>query len=226
MELSLKECTFALGMTAQLLCTWFEIFNARYFDCELPKPHFVVNHARRMLGQFSCRKIRKGLFRRYQMVDYTIKVSDFYKMEEHDYQSTLLHEMIHYYIAYKGLRDSSAHGILFRQWMTRLNHDGWHITISSHTEHLAVSQHKDNEPYLLLLVRLSDGRCFLSVVNPAYQKRIDRQAAASPIIANHYWTTSKDMRYATWTKTRSLRRRRISLQEYQRLLNLFSLKQG
>ena len=205
-------------MTAQQLRSWFQQFNKQYFGEELPEPRFVVNHARRMLGQFSCRRVRKGLFRGYQNVGYTIKVSDFYQMEEHDYQATLLHEMIHYYITYKGLRDTSTHGALFRRWMARLNQDGWHITISSRTDNMTVNQQTEQQ-YLLLLARLTDGRCLQSVVNPTYRRYIDKQANASPLIAEHHWKVSRDMRYAAWSKTRSLRGQRISLQEYQQLLD-------
>ena len=108
-------------MTAQTLREWFTTFNAQYFGNTLPEPHFVVNHAKRTLGQFSCHKVRRGLLPgRWKTTGYTIKVSEFYHTSDHDRQSVLLHEMIHFYIAYTQTRDTSAHGKVFRQWMQRL----------------------------------------------------------------------------------------------------------
>lgn len=203
-------------MTAQQLREWFLEFNSKYFGGELPEPRFVVNHAKRMMGQFSCRRVRKGLFGGYETVGYTIKISEFYQMEEHDYQSTLLHEMIHYYIIFKKLRDTSAHGVLFRKWMERLNRDGWNITVSSKAQHLKISQPKTDEQFLLLLVALADGRHMMTVVNPSYKKYLERQIAATKIIAEHRWMVSRDKRFATWSKARSLRGKRISAAEYQK----------
>jgi predicted SprT family Zn-dependent metalloprotease len=46
-------------------------------------------------------------------------------------QDTILHEMIHYSIAVKQIRDTSAHGKLFRAEMARINAEGnRHIRIS------------------------------------------------------------------------------------------------
>ena len=39
--------------------------------------------------------------------------------------------MIHYYIAYKGIRDSSAHGKIFRSLMSVVNtRHGRHVSVS------------------------------------------------------------------------------------------------
>lgn len=207
-----------MELTAQILRDWFGQFNTRYFGGELPEPRFIVNKAKRMLGQFSCRRVRQGLFRGYKTVGHTIKVSEYYDLQAHDYQSTLLHEMIHYYIAYKHLRDTSAHGRLFRQWMERLNKDGWGITVSSRTERYAIRQQSQDAQYLLLVVTTSDGRHFLSVVNPSYRKYIERQLALSPMITSHHWKVSRAPEYAHWSKVRSLRGKRITEEEYSALV--------
>ena len=204
-------------MTAQQLRTWFREFNSKYFGSELPEPRFVVNRAKRMLGQFSCRRVRKGLFRRYETVGYIIKISEFYQMEERDYQSTLLHEMIHYYITYKGKKDTSAHGKLFRAWMEHLNRQGWNIMVSSNPQYLKTSQTKDGEQFLLLLMKLKDGRHMLTVVNPNYRKYLERQMAVSGYVVEYHWTISKDKRFAVWAKARSLRGKRITADEYQQM---------
>lgn len=205
-------------MTAQQLRTWFEEFNSKYFGGELPEPRFVVNHAKRMLGQFSCRRVRKGLFKGYETVGYTIKISEFYEMEERDYQSTLLHEMIHYYIMYKGKRDTSPHGKLFRAWMEHLNRQGWNIMVSSNPKNLKTFQTKEDEQFLLLLIKLKDDRRMLTVVNPNYRKYLERQIAVSRYVAEFHWMVSKDKRFTVWSKARSLRGKRITAAEYDQMI--------
>ncbi len=209
-----------MELTAQKLREWFGQFNTRYFGGELPEPRFMVNKARRLMGQFSCRRVRKGLFRGYETVGYTIKISEYYDLSEHEYQSTLLHEMIHYYIMYKHAKDSSAHGKLFRQWMQRLNQDGWDITISAKTDRLTIREQTADAQYLLLLLETRDDKYFLAVVNPSYRKYIERQLTLAPTIVAHHWRVSRDAQYASWSKVRSLRGKRINKSEFSNILTL------
>ena len=207
-----------MELTAQILRDWFGQFNARYFGNELPEPRFVVNKARRMLGQFSCKKVRQGLFRGYKTVGYTIKVSEYYDLSEHEYQSTLLHEMIHYYIAYAREKDTSAHGVLYRQWMQRINQDGWGITISSKTAGYTIRNQREDVQYLLLAIKTKEEKHYLSVVSPSYRKYIERQIMLSSMIIDHHWVVSCDQQYANWSKVRSLRGKRITMEEYERII--------
>ncbi len=208
-----------MELTVSLLRAWFHDFNIRYFQEKLPEPRLLVSRSRTQLGQFSCRRLRKGLFRGYTTTGYTIKVSEYYDMEERDYQQTLLHEMIHYYIAFVGAKDTSPHGRLFRELAERLNNaGGWHITVSSRTDHLRARNQKSSAQYLLVLFKSSDNHYFLSVVNPDYRNYIARQAQSSPMIADCRFVVSHDERYATWPRTRTLRGRRITEKEYLQII--------
>ncbi|MBR1687313.1 MAG: SprT-like domain-containing protein [Prevotella sp.] len=207
-----------MELTVQHLREWFRTFNAAYFGGQLPEPRLTVSRARTQLGQFSCRRQRQGLFQRAVLTGWHIKVSDYYDMPERAYQETLLHEMIHYYIAYTGARDASAHGPLFRREMERLNAEGWHISVSERSGRWPARRVKAGRRYLLVLLQTADGRYFVSVVNPGYRTYIDLQAAASPQIVAHAWRTSTDDGYASWPRTRSLRGRRITAEAYRQLL--------
>ena len=209
-----------MELTVKILREWFHQFNAAYFESELPEPKLLVSKSRTQLGQFSCRRVRKGLFSGYKTVGYTIKVSEFYDMQEREYQQTLLHEMIHYYIAFTGAKDTSPHGRLFRELMARLNAvGGWHITVSSRTGQYQVRQQAVETQYLLMLLTTTDGKHYVSVVNPSFRKFIEHQAAQSPQVTTCQWVVSRDTRYATWPKTRSLRGRRITEVEYLQIIH-------
>lgn len=52
-------------------------------------------------------------------------------MPEEEVEDTIIHEMIHYYIGYNQLEDTSPHGSIFRQIMNAINEKyGRHLTIS------------------------------------------------------------------------------------------------
>ena len=142
-----------------------------------------------------------------------------YDLSERDYQQTLLHEMIHYYIAYTSVRDTSAHGRLFRQEAARINHaGGWNITISERRRTLTVRKEHQRKQSLLLLLKTEDGKFYVSAVNPNYRTIIDRQARMAKVIEEYHWTVSGDSRYSTLPLSRSLRGRRISESEYLQII--------
>lgn len=208
-----------MELTVKILREWFSCFNTEYFDGRLPEPRLLVSRARTLMGQFRCKKIRKGWLRGSQLTDFTIQVSDFYDLSERDYQQTLLHEMIHYYIAYTSVRDTSAHGRLFRQEAARINHaGGWNITISERRRTLTVRKEHQRKQSLLLLLKTEDGKFYVSAVNPNYRTIIDRQARMAKVIEEYHWTVSGDSRYSTLPLSRSLRGRRISESEYLQII--------
>ncbi len=210
-----------MELTAKILRDWFVQFNADYFDAQLPLPQLTVGKARTQLGQFRCRKVRKGLFSAYKLTDFSIKVSEYYQLSERDYQQTLLHEMIHYYIAYKGVKDSSPHGRLFRQMAQYINEQGgWHITISERRSNLTIRDENVRRQSLLLLLSTKAQRYYLSVVNPNYRNYLAKQAERSPEIVEYHFVVSTDSQYASWPQCRSLRGRHITLEEYQKLMIL------
>ncbi len=210
-----------MELTAKILREWFGRFNTEYFNGGLPEPRLLVSSARTQLGQFSCRRVRKRLSQGYTLMGFTIKVSDYYEMSEHDYQQTLLHEMIHYYIAYTGARDTSPHGRLFRQWAERINKaGGWQITVSSRTEQYAVRNQHTDAQYLLVLIKTTNHLYYLSVINPSYRNYVNQQAERSALVETYHFMVSTDKKYATWPKSRSLRGRRISEEEYRKMMIL------
>ena len=150
-------------------------------------------------------------------------MSAYYNVSEREYQNVLLHEMIHYYLSYKGIRDTSPHGREFRRLMEWLNREhGWHITVSTRTKGWDVSAH--NQPRLhrqrhVIMVETTDDRCFVGVVHADYVRYVDRQARQSSLVKNHYWFVSDADMFADYPQSRSLRGRRMKRQAFDQLLN-------
>ena len=137
---------------------------------------------------------------------------------EREFQETLLHEMIHLYIAYHNITDTSSHGKEFRRIMQRLNSEhGWHITVStSMHKHKLTPSHPDNSPasFLVLALVLDDGTRMLSVVNVRSVLKVDALARRTRRIADHRWYMSQDPYFRDFTCVRSLRARRVSMDVY------------
>ena len=85
----------------------FDKWNGTIFNNELPTPSFELMHTKRLLGQFRWRRIGSD------KLGYTIRISTFYDRPFALYVDTIVHEMLHYYIKYKGIKDTSSHG---REW--------------------------------------------------------------------------------------------------------------
>ena len=94
-----------MTITTTLLTQWYNQFNHTFFNDELPHTNIniCVSKTKRALG--SCQMQLFGGKK-------TIKVSQYYKRTEIEYQATLIHEMIHLY-EYIKFRTMS-HGKFFK----------------------------------------------------------------------------------------------------------------
>lgn len=215
--------------TTDYLSAQFAVFNARYFGGELPEPQFKVNSARTLLGQFSCRRVRKGLLGLRHSDEYTIAISRFYEMSERDVQTVLLHEMIHYHICYHRLADTSPHGTLFRREMRRINADGWNITVRTSTKGWQINGGKDRPKRFVVALTMPDG-CYFAAVQRPYVKAFN--AALGRIVGSESGRTNavsdrtRDQNRREWFFTgdeffvqfplvRTLRFRKVSAPEFE-----------
>lgn len=96
--------------------TFFHLYNLNYFGNLLPAPNFKVRHSYRTLGYFSCEYDDYG-----NMFNQTIEISDYYDYTESQLRDILVHEMIHYYLAYKGIDPQCNHGKDFNNMADKFN---------------------------------------------------------------------------------------------------------
>ena len=94
----------------------FETFNHAYFGGGLQTVPLKLSRATRSLGACTYKKRRK-LFGGLEFYDFCIRISTKFDLPENELEDVLLHEMIHYDILSKQLKDTSAHGRLFRSRM-------------------------------------------------------------------------------------------------------------
>ena len=196
--------------------TNFMRFNTQYFDGVLPLPRLRAGRSRTQLGTMSCK--RKTSWGRIKLYDFTISLSNYYDQTEHQFQSVLLHEMIHLSIAVSGVKDTSPHGVVFRGLMKRLNRDGWDIQIMTKTRDYTKAYTGTATviaQYIVLALEMNDGKRFLSSVNPKFVRDINQQLRTIPQISHYAWFTTSDRWFEAMPKVRSLRGRRVTAEVFQ-----------
>lgn len=134
----------------------FAHFNTLIFGSELPEPKFALTKARSFRGKLVYRC--KNVFGRKKCFDFEMRISVLFNLEKEEWEDVVIHEMIHYYIAFKHLNDASSHGPLFRKIMNHINdRHQRNITVSTKSTD---AQRADNHVrgHYLCLAKFNDGR--------------------------------------------------------------------
>ena len=205
---------------------WFKRFDQEYFGGKLPLPELALTRAKTRLGQLAFK--RASRWGRTKLYDFKLSMSTYYDMTEQQAKSVLLHEMIHYIIGYTGLKDTSPHGVVFRGMMDNLNRKyGWDIRVMTSTKGWKVSERvaekkkaKGPQTYLMLAIELKDGKFYLSRVNPGFARRIEKQLPMVRELRSHRWYTTQESYFEDYPQVRSLRGRRITKGDFEKLQNV------
>lgn len=215
-------------VTIEWMEEWFRRFDHEYFGGKLPVPELGLTHAKTRLGQLAYK--RASRWGRTKLYDFKLSMSTYYDMTDKQAKSVLLHEMIHYIIGYTGLKDTSAHGVVFKGLMDKLNSQyGWDIRVLTSTKGWKVSEtvksrkeKKGPQIYLMLAIEMNDGRHYLSRVNPSFARRIENQLKTVREVVSHHWYTTMENYFEDYPQVRSLRGRRISKADFGKLLNVLT----
>ena len=207
---------------------WFKRFDQEYFGGKLPLPELGLTRAKTRLGQLAFK--RSSRWGRTKLYDFKLSMSTYYDMTDKQAKSVLLHEMIHYIIGYTGLKDTAPHGVVFRGMMDNLNRKhGWDIRVMTSTKGWKVSEtvvarKKAAGPqiYLILAVELKDGKHFLSRVSPRFARSLERQLLKAKEVSSYSWYTTQESYSEDFPQVRSLRGRRITKGDFEKLRNVLT----
>ncbi|MBO4671049.1 MAG: SprT-like domain-containing protein [Bacteroidales bacterium] len=165
----------------------FDEFNSLIFGGKLPKIPLALSNAATYVGQCTF-KTRKKPFRAPEHYDFKLRISTRFDLPQSELEDTIIHEMIHYYIRLNGIKDSSAHGTVFRRMMNDINSRfGRHIRVSHHTTKDQREALVDQRPkwHVVAIVSFKDGRQGLKLL-PRIAQRITayhRTVGSSPEVA-------------------------------------------
>lgn len=207
---------------------WFRRFDHDYFGGKLPVPELGLTRAKTRLGQLAYKRATR--WGRTKLYAFKLSMSTYYDMTDRQAKSVLLHEMIHYIIGFTGLKDTAPHGIVFRGMMDNLNRKyGWDIRVMTSTKGWKVSEWaeerqkaKGPQIYLMLVIEMQDGKHYLSRVNPSFARRIESKLALVRELRSHRWYTTHEPYFEDYPQVRSLRGRRISKSDFEKLRNVLT----
>lgn len=211
-------------MNVEDLRKLFHYCNDKYFDGKLPEPKFRVSHSRTRLGTFSYQRVmgRRLNFGSFHLPsrtgggrDWALSISDYYLMTPDQLEDVMTHEMIHFSIAYTGLKDSAPHGIVFRGMMDAINRKwGRHISVMTSTRGWKPRVEPKPQTYLVLGLQMRDGTYFLSSVNPKSAGELDLRLNRIREVVAHKWVKTTDDYFRSFPRVRSLRGRRVTKEVY------------
>lgn len=211
----------------------FNYCNNKYFDGELPLPKLKVSHAKTRLGSMSCKRTirkEKGLIGwmnggrkaiHAAFTDFQISISDYYMMTDDQREDVMIHEMIHYSIAYTGLRDTAPHGVVFRGMMDAINRKfGRHISVMTTTKGWQPRISPKPTKFLVLGLHMRSGEYFLSSVNRSFAGRLELQISRLRDVESHRWVETTDEYFRNFPCVRSLRGRRVTKAVFESKLGI------
>lgn len=215
-------------VTVEWMEEWFRRFDHDYFGGKLPVPELGLTRTKTRLGQLAYKRATR--WGRTQLYDFKLSMSTYYDMTDRQAKSVLLHEMIHYIIGFTGLKDTAPHGIVFRGMMDNLNRKyGWDIRVMTSTKGWKVSERveerqktKGLQTYLMLAIEMQDGKHYLSRVNPSFARRIESKLSLVRELRSHRWYTTQEPYFEDYPQVRSLRGRRISKSDFEKLRNVLT----
>ena len=100
--------------------------NDKYFNRSLPAPKYGLIKKLNTLARFEFWPAKKG---RHPIKNQRIQFSEYYDFDEETFRDIMAHELIHYWLAWNGVKTRRDHGKEFMAKATELNTKyGLHIT--------------------------------------------------------------------------------------------------
>lgn len=140
-----------MKVTLDIIREKFDLFNDSYFNSELPRIEFKITKEKRRFGFFEYARRYDAFTHKYIEVPIRIGISSYYDMPEKSFDETLIHEMIHYYIAHKRIKDNNKHGRYFMMYASRISAaSGYDITRYGSSEGMALNSADSSKEYFIM----------------------------------------------------------------------------
>lgn len=162
----------------------FDLFNRQMFGGHLPPLPIRISDAATFLGMCVA-KVRTLPDGQRRHSDFELRMSMRHDIGERELEDVIIHEMIHYFIMYNELNDTSPHGEIFKAMMRSINRTyGRNITISRRitTEEKAAITSERKKWHVIAVIRFRDGRYGIKVLPRVVPKILDyhRHVSAVP----------------------------------------------
>lgn len=191
----------------------FDSFNELCFEGRLVRPEIEIMRSRHCLGQVCYRRERRP-GKGWIFSGLRLRISGSVDLEESVAEDILLHEMIHCHILSNQLHDSSAHGVIFRSMMRKINTGfGRHIRISHKRSEEELRSDTRVREHFVCVCRLRNGEDCITVSARTSVFRIMDAVSSLDLISGADWYYSKDPYFNRYPRSRTLKLYRISDRE-------------
>ena len=187
----------------------FEEFNRQMFAGQLPKLPIELSDAKTFLGKCVYRK-RIGADGKNENYDFRLRINTRIDFPEQEVEDTIIHEMIHYYIRWKQLEDTSSHGSIFQHMMNSINEKyGRHVSI----RHIATEEQneqaidKRQHWHVVAVLHFKDGKTGIKVlprVTPSIINYCNKMTSANDVLYIDLFM-SKDIFFNRFPNSSALR---------------------
>lgn len=148
-----------MNVTISYIEEKFDEFNRLMFAGRLPRIPVCLTNVKTFVGQCACKK-RLGADGKPEYYDFKLRINTRITLTEQELEDTLIHEMIHYYIFFNRLSDTSSHGQLFQRIMNEINRKFHrHISVSFKGTQAQREEAVDNRAryHVVAVVTLNNG---------------------------------------------------------------------
>jgi hypothetical protein len=177
-----------MELTVAYLQNQFKKYNAMFFNNELPWILIKIGRSKSNFGIYhSETSLVTG-----KVLKQHIMISKYYNQTDKQYDETLIHEMIHYYIKFKGIKDNNSHGYEFIKLMNKINSiSDFNITIKGSSFGLT-SDIENNKVYRIMKF-VYNGNIYFAKVSNKFNIR-----SYSNIIKDVKFYRTKDNYFSNW----------------------------
>lgn len=199
--------------TIQFATEKFREFNRLMFEGKLPEVPILMSDSRRALGMLKYERKRNMLG---QMVcsNFRIYISRRYDLQQDEVEDTLIHEMIHLYIAYNDLKDTSQHGDRFKHHMNLINRKfNRNITVSNKDKSINDTDIHACAHYICE-THWQDGKRYITCCARTRIFDVNEQALEHPGCMSIRWWFTLNPYFNRYPKCLKLKLYRISDEDY------------
>lgn len=182
-----------MELTVAYLQRKFDQYNKEFFNGELPYIQIKIGWSKKLFGLYCYTYSRMT----GKMIENHIMISKYYNQSEKQYNETLIHEMIHYYIKHKHIKDTNSHGVEFKKIMNRINSTSdFNITIKGST--FGLNSEIENDKVYRIMKFEYNGNIYYAKVSNKFNKY-----SYSSIIKNISFYKTSDNYFSDWKLSRS-----------------------
>lgn len=191
----------------------FREFNRQMFEGRLPEVPILMSDAGRALGMLKYER-KRDLSGNVTCGNFRILISTRYDLPQEQIEDTIIHEMIHLYIAYNNLKDTSTHGDRFKYHMNIINHKyNRNVTVSNRDMSINDTD-QSRRPHYVCETHWSDGSWFITCCARTRIFDINRECRIQSNCTAIRWWFTPDPFFNRFPNCKKLKLYRINHDDY------------